>query len=89
MRNIQNKRVLDKDLKNILENSRHTPSVCNRRDGVRIFMTIKHKKLKYQNGNRGFGHNFKTVILVTGDNTSFNHIERNQMFVDGGLFSMS
>jgi len=68
-----------------------TPSACNRQAWkVHIFKEEKAKEiLQYQNGNGGFAQNIGTVLLITGLITSFSNAERNQVFVDGGLFSMS
>lgn len=70
-----------------------TPSVCNRQTWkVHIFgdEPSKQKVLSYQNGNRGFGHTANKVLIVTSDLSYFlNANERNQAFIDGGLFSMS
>ncbi len=69
-----------------------TPSVCNRQCAkVYVFEDeAVAKVLKHQNGNRGFGHQLKTVLLVTADTSAFLNLgERNQCWIDGGLFSMS
>jgi hypothetical protein len=47
------------------------------------------KVLALQNGNRGFGHTAGCVIIVTSDLRTFsNSFERNQCWVDGGIFAM-
>lgn len=70
-----------------------TPSVCNRqscrayvlRDKTRV-----QEALALQGGNRGFGHTVDTVLIVGSDMSNFrNSDERNQGFVDGGMFAMS
>lgn len=70
-----------------------TPSVCNRQCGrVHVFTTpdLKRQALSFQNGNRGFGHLASAVIVVTADMRGFLSVgERNQAWVDGGLFAMS
>jgi nitroreductase len=70
-----------------------TPSVCNRQTWkVHVFSDedLKQKVLSYQNGNRGFGHLANKVLIVTSDLSYFlDACERNQGFIDGGLFSMS
>ena len=68
-----------------------TPSACNRQAWrVHVFTGEKRKEiLQCQNGNRGFSESIETVLLVTGLPTSFSNLERNQVFIDGGLFSMS
>lgn len=43
-----------------------------------------------QNGNRGFGSLAPRLLIVSGEMQSFfGSSERNQIFIDGGLFSMS
>ena len=70
-----------------------TPSVCNRQS-FRVYVSkdraTKNAILNHQSGNRGFGHSADKVIVVTSDlETFFASSERNQPFIDGGLFSMS
>lgn len=78
-------------INNAINTSLKTPSACNRQPWkVHIFQGEKAKSiLKYQNGNRGFNKNIQTVLLITGELTSFSNGERNQVYIDGGLFSMS
>lgn len=80
----------DAVLKRIAEKALHTPSVCNRRPwNVKIFTGGKRLDvLALQNGNRGFG-NVPAVAVVTVDTRNFGGAgERNQFWVDGGLFAM-
>ncbi|EKO3707922.1 nitroreductase family protein [Vibrio metschnikovii] len=69
-----------------------TPSVCNRQPWrVNFFKGNKlNEILKLQNGNTGFGDSIPCVAVVTSDLGAFySPSERNQAFVDGGMFSMS
>lgn len=70
-----------------------TPSVCNRQTWkVHIFSDaeMKRKVLSHQNGNRGFGDTADKILIVTSDLNYFtNPGERNQGFIDGGMFAMS
>ncbi|MDB9430536.1 nitroreductase family protein [Microcystis aeruginosa CS-555/01A07] len=70
-----------------------TPSVCNRQTWkVYVFSedNIKRKVLSHQNGNRGFGDTASKILIITSDlNYFLGASERNQCFIDGGLFSMS
>lgn len=70
-----------------------TPSVCNRQSSkVYVFSSNENKKkvLSYQNGNRGFGDQASQVLVVTSDLGHFFSIaERNQCWIDGGMFAMS
>lgn len=70
-----------------------TPSVCNRQSSkVYVYTTEEDKKkvLGLQTGNRGFGEGAARVLIVTSDSGHFTDIgERNQGWIDGGMFSMS
>lgn len=70
-----------------------TPSVCNRQS-ARVHVALGRdaisKALGWQNGNRGFGESVGALIIVTSDMRIFKDIgERNQCWVDGGMFAMS
>ncbi len=73
--------------------ARKTPSVCNRQTTrVHVFddPVQAGEVLKYQGGNRGFGDAVPAVAIITSDISQFfSPDERNQMWIDGGLFSMS
>ncbi|VEP13842.1 conserved hypothetical protein [Hyella patelloides LEGE 07179] len=70
-----------------------TPSVCNRQSSqVYVFSKDedKRKVLSYQNGNRGFGEQVSKVLVVVSDLENFTKIgERNQCWIDGGMYAMS
>lgn len=73
--------------------AQRAPSVCNRQSG-RVFCTNDPEKmarvLAHQNGNRGFGHTLGAVLIVASEVRSFRDVgERNQPFVDGGIFAMA
>lgn len=73
--------------------AQRSPSVCNRQC-VRVHLLgdreAKSSALKLQNGNRGFGETIDTLLVVTSDlRAFFGSGERNQAYVDGGLFSMT
>ena len=73
--------------------SMKTPSVCNRQ--LWKIYIIKNSKLlsnvlEAQKGIRGSGDNLETLLLITADNQYLrDYAERNQGFVDGGMFAMS
>ncbi|WP_460359405.1 nitroreductase family protein [Mycobacterium sp. ZZG] len=69
-----------------------TPSVCNRQ-GWRVYW-VEDKELaaRVLEHQRGFGQPVMPEVLLTitvSNNTYLSPVERNQAFVDGGLFSMS
>lgn len=86
--------AVDEDLiRQAVRMAQKTPSVCNRQPwrvhdyGTKAVMS---RILQYQNGNRGFGDTAARVLLVTCDYRAFaSCTERNEAFVDGGMFSMS
>jgi len=70
----------------------NTPSVCNRQAwNVRYFHAPETiDVLRFQNGNSGFGDKVPAVALITVDARMFaGPGERNQGWIDGGLFAMS
>jgi len=70
--------------------ARKTPSVCNRQGArVHVFEDAQ-KALDWQPGNAGFGHLASRALIVTADLQAFSGTgERNQPFIDGGMFAMS
>ncbi|PSK91456.1 nitroreductase family protein [Taibaiella chishuiensis] len=77
-----------------LDDARFTPSVCNRQAWKAYVVDhsnpeLKQKFLGVQNGNRGFGEYISTLIVITGKLSAFFDYERNQVFIDGGMFAMS
>lgn len=73
--------------------AQQAPSVCNRQS-ARLFASNQREKmdgmLRFQNGNRGFGDRLGAVIVVASDMRAFTSMgERNQCWVDGGIFAMS
>jgi len=73
-----------------VEMARKTPTVCNRQ-GVRAHVFERAEQaLSHQPGNRGFGHLASRAVVVTADLQAFAGVgERNQPFIDGGMFAMS
>lgn len=73
--------------------AQQAPSVCNRQS-ARVFASNDRAKmdemLRFQNGNRGFGDRLGAVIVIASDMRAFTSLgERNQCWVDGGIFAMS
>lgn len=70
-----------------------TPSVCNRQSSRVWMLTSEQSKadaLRVQGGSRGFAEQVDKVLVVTSDLTAFQSAgERNQAWVDGGMFAMS
>lgn len=70
-----------------------TPSVCNRQSWhVHLFQKDPdiQRLLHLQNGNRGFNHQIHSLLVITVDLNRFVAAgERNQFWIDGGMFAMS
>jgi nitroreductase len=70
-----------------------TPSVCNRQAWHSYIIRNKallKETIDLQGGFRGQGEHMDTLILVTANNHYFSdYTERNQGFVDSGLYAMS
>lgn len=70
-----------------------TPTACNRQSS-RVYAfrdreTIKHI-LENQLGDQGWCNNADTLFVITGNQSYFGTgYERNQVFIDGGLFAMN
>lgn len=80
-------------IEEVVEIARFTPSVCNRqcwRVNVYDDKESIDDLLRIQNGNRGFGHTIPMIIAISCNLNVFDgYHERNQAYIDGGLFSMS
>jgi nitroreductase len=73
--------------------AQRAPSVCNRQSArVHVIQDqeLKIAALECQNGNLGFRHDIDKVLIITSDLSAFVSAgERNQCWIDGGLFAMS
>jgi nitroreductase len=80
-------------IKNICSLAMTAPSVCNRQAWkLYAFTNKKHilELLALQNGNRGFADRIPLLFIVAADLRRFVSVEeRNQPWVDGGLFAMN
>lgn len=78
-------------IKKAVHIAQKTPSVCNRQPWkTYVYEGNISELLKFQNGNAGFGINADKILIVTADLRDFRGPrERNQIYIDGGLFSMS
>ena len=75
-----------------VDTAKFAPSVCNRQ-GWMVHLYADRAKvaalLSLQDGNGGFGQTVNKLLVVTADSRCFTNLESNQIFVDGGLFSMN
>jgi nitroreductase len=93
IRNFSKKPVAKEDVENAVVMAAKSPSVCNRQS-AKCYLIEGPENLSsvlaLQNGNRGFGHTADKVLIVTSDTQCFPAFEeRNQCWIDGGLFAMS
>lgn len=73
--------------------AQQSPSSCNRQT-CRVYAFTDRvaiaKVISFQFGHRGFGHELGVLVIVTADMAHLNTVgERNQGFVDGGMYAMT
>ena len=93
IRHFSDKPVPEDLIENAVRMARFTPSVCNRQSW-KVYAYSESQLLKKvvacQMGNKGFGEQIKTILVITSNTETFFSIgERNQCWIDGGMFSMS
>lgn len=93
VREFGEQQVSDRSLREAFELSERTPSVCNRQ-GWKVYVTQNSKTMKLildtQAGINGMAQNVSAVEVVTVDESYFGNItERNQAFIDGGIYVMN
>jgi nitroreductase len=76
-----------------VKTAQKAPSVCNRQSS-RVYVLSNRETIdnvfSIHRGNRGFSHLVDKLIIVTSDLAVFYGAgERNQAFIDAGIFSMS
>lgn len=93
VRQFSTESVSDNDIRTAIRMAQKAPSVCNRQSGrVYVFDNdeLGASVLACQQGNLGFGHQANKILVVTSDLGGFLSIgERNQSWIDGGLFAMA
>lgn len=93
VRHFTGEAVSPEEVRTAVNRALKTPRVCNRetrRVRAAYDPTLRNHLLKFHHGNGGFGHRLGAVLVITSDLRGFDMIgERNQPFVDGGLFAMS
>ncbi|MEC5325931.1 nitroreductase family protein, partial [Aurantimonas sp. A3-2-R12] len=71
----------------------NTPRACNRQSWFTYHIddrAVIEKALSFQTGNQGFGHEVPYLIIISADLRAFDNAnERNQHFIDGGMYSMA
>ena len=92
LRNFSPGEIPNSVIKEAVKIAQKAPSVCNRQSSkVYVYEgESKRNVLAHQNGNAGFGNDADKVLIVTVELRDFRGPkERNQAYIDGGLFSMS
>lgn len=92
IRNYSKDPVDDGIIAHAISVSQNTPSVCNRQGWFVHYYSDKKKikeLLTYQNGNAGFTESIDKLLIVTASTKAFTRYEHNQLFIDGGLYSMN
>lgn len=92
VRNFSSVPVDDELIFKVIDFSRNTPSVCNRQGWFVHYFNDKVKikeLLSFQNGNAGFTDSIDKLLIVTCTVKAFTRYEHNQLFIDGGLYSMN
>lgn len=93
IRNFSNESVPREKIFNAVDAAKYTPSVCNRQPWKIYYLDCSKKivnALRFQNGNSGFREKIPGLIIVTSSSKHFPLSgERNQLWIDGGMFSMN
>lgn len=92
VRQFSDKEVSSADIDAAIAIAQRAPAVCNRQE-CRVYVVhdkrLMLKMLEIQ-GSRGFNHQINKLLVITNRLTAFNGTgERNQCWIDGGLFAMS
>lgn len=93
MRQFDDKMVKIEDVKSAIKIAQRAPTACNRQ-ATKVYM-YEDKKVneelgKLIAGNTGFDNEVRNYLVVTADVSAFyDSFERNQMYVEAGLFSMA
>ena len=93
IRNYSSKLVEEDVMKSVINIARNSPSVCNRQPSKVHFVQNKElikKILTIQGGLTGFEDEINQILVVTANRNYFFSVgERNQLFIDGGIFLMN
>lgn len=85
--------IPDEQLLNALKLAGNSPSVCNRQSSKVYLIQDKSKideMLKIQGGFTGYSEKVRQLLILTSDRNYFYTVgERNQFYIDGGIFLMN
>lgn len=93
IRDFGTQKVEKNDIDEVIDLAIKTPSVCNRQPNQAYVLNnpdLISKSLEIQGGFKGHGKNIQYLMVVTSNREYMNgpH-ERNQTYIDGGMFLMS
>lgn len=90
VRHFTDKKIPLSVIENVVHLARNAPSVCNRQSVVVHFVNNKQivkEVLNVQSGLNATSDMVQQILIITSSVSSFvSPVERNQMFVDGGIF---
>ncbi len=93
VRDFGDEKILDSVIEKSIEAASFTPSVCNRQPWGTKVVTTKSKIdeiFQLQKGFNNYGNNTSGIIVIYTETEAMLSInERNQHFIDGGMYSMS
>lgn len=93
VRNFSEHPVEDAQIRFAASAAQNAPAVCNRQFArLRVFTNRAQvdRLLEIQEGARGFGSGVPALAVITADTSSYWGVaERNQAWIDGGLFAMN
>src|SRR5690554_3398067 len=92
IRNFTGEVIKFQDIEEAVQLALNAPSVCNRQASKVYLLDRKSeidKVLKIQGGFSGFSENVRQLLVITNDRNYYYTIgERNQFYIDGGIFLM-
>ncbi|MBO2544805.1 nitroreductase family protein [Salegentibacter sp. BDJ18] len=93
VRNFKEDKIPLDTIEKVIELAKNAPSVCNRQPTKVYYLENKEKidkVLKIQGGLTGYTKEINQLLVVVADRNYFYSIgERNQLYIDGGLFIMN
>jgi len=93
VRNFTGGKIPNEIFERVVDLANNAPSVCNRQS-ISVYLIENKKKidciLKIQGGLKGYDEKLSQLIVLTSDRNYFYSIgERNQLFIDGGIYLMN
>lgn len=90
VRHFNEEKISLSSIENVVKLARNAPSVCNRQSACVYFIDNRQtakRILDVQSGLNATSYTVSQLLIITSSVSSFvSPVERNQMFVDGGIF---